>query len=275
MDKAQVKYFKPDGLSGLELLSCPDVNYLFPPHFHQAYCIWLNSSGGEYYRHRGNSSILQPNNFGIIAPGEVHENYACANDRRNLLTFYLDPQQLQSIGAQIKDAASDDTEFRTDFYQDNESLHGLINLHQLLNNSSSTLEKESALIEILALLIKRHGVNGIDEAKFGNETVRVRKIIAIFHAHLEEDIGLSELATEFDCTPYHLIRFFKKAVGLSPHAYLVQLRLEEAKRLLNQGYSIVDAALETGFTDQSHLTRHFKAKFGIPPGTYRRQLMNS
>lgn len=272
MKNGQVKYFKPDGLDGLELLSCPDVNYLFPPHFHQAYCIWLNSSGGEHYRHRGNASILQPNNFGIIAPGEVHENYACENDRRNLLTFYLDPQQLQAVAAQIKAVDSSDDEFRTDFYQDNESLSELIKLHQLLNHSESTLEKETAFIETLALLLKRHAVNGIDEAKFGKETQRVRKIIELFHAHLEQDISLTELAAEFNCTPYHLIRFFKKAVGLSPHAYLIQLRLERAKQLLNQGLSIVDAALETGFTDQSHLTRHFKNKFGVPPGIYRRQV---
>ena len=142
----------------------------------------------------------------------------------------------------------------------------------MLNTSFSILEKETAFLETLALLIKRHAVGGIDETKFGKETLRVKRIIERFHDLLWEDIGLTELASEFDCTPYHLVRFFKKAVGLSPHAYFVQLRLEKAKQLLIQGYSIVDAALETGFTDQSHLTRHFKTKFGVTPGTYRQQI---
>ncbi len=144
MGKARVEYLKPDGLEGLELLSCPDVNYLFPPHFHEAYCIWLNSSGGEHYRHRGNSSILQPDNFGIIAPGEVHENYACANDQRNLLTFYLTSNQLQAVAAQITDRDTDHTEFRTGFYQDNESQRRLINFHQLLRHPSDLMERETA-----------------------------------------------------------------------------------------------------------------------------------
>lgn len=272
MNNAQVRYFKPAGLSGLELLSCPDVNYLFPPHFHQAYCIWLNTCGGEHYTHRGNSYILQPDNFGIIAPGEVHENYACDNSARSLLTFYLDPEQLQAVGAQIKDTAAGETEFRTDIHRDAESLQGLIDLHRLLNNSRSSLERESAFLEMLALLIRRHGVTGVQEARVGAEKDRVARIIELLHAQLAEDIGLAELAARFDCTPYHLIRFFKKTVGLPPHAYLVQLRLEKAKQLLNQGTSIVDAALDTGFSDQSHLSRHFKTKFGIPPGTYRRQV---
>jgi len=275
MDKHQVRYYKPEGLDGVELLTCPDVNYLFPPHFHYAYCIWLNSSGGEHYRHRGNSSILQPDSFGIIAPGEVHENYACENDRRNLLTFYLAPEQLQAVAAQMRDTESDNSEFRTDFYRDNESQQGLIKLHQTFGNSACRLERESTFLELLSLLIKRHAVNTINESRFGNETKRVNKIIELFHAHQDQDIGLKELATEIGCTPYHLIRFFKKAVGLSPHAYLIQLRAEKAKQRLSQGASIVDAALDSGFTDQSHLTRHFKTKFGITPGIYCRQIFNS
>lgn len=272
MDRAKVKYFRPEGLDGLELLTCPDVNYLFPPHFHHAYCIWLNTIGGEYYQHRGNSYILQPDNFGIIAPGEVHENYACDNNDRSLVTFYLDPEKLHNVGSQLKGTEVAETAFRTDLYKDTESLKGLIALHQLLGSSHSTLERESAFLEMFAQLIKRHGVSRAEEIKVGSEFARVEQIIELFHAHLSEDLSLEDLAARFDCTPYHLIRFFKKAVGLSPHAYLVQLRLEKAKQLLNQGFSIADAALETGFADQSHLTRHFKTKFGLPPGTYRRQL---
>lgn len=272
MDSAKVRYFRPEGLNGLELLTCPDVNYLVPPHFHHAYCIWLNTIGGEYYHHRGNSYVLQPDNFGIIAPGEVHENYACDNYARSLITFYLDPEKLQDVGAQIKGTQIGETVFCTSFYEDMESLQGLIALHRLLSNSHSTLERESAFLEMFAQLIKRHGVVRIDEARVGAERDRVAQIIELFHAHLNEDLSLEDLAARFDCTPYHLIRFFKKAVGLTPHAYLVQLRVEKAKHLLARGHSIVDAALETGFTDQSHLTRHFKTKLGIPPGIYRRQL---
>jgi AraC-like DNA-binding protein len=274
MGKTQVQYLKPDGLEGLELLSCPDVNYLFPPHFHEAYCIWLNSSGGEHYRHRGHSSILQPDNFGIIAPGEVHENYACANDQRNLLTFYLSSDQLQTVAAQIKDRDTDHTEFRTGFYLDNESQRKLINLHQLLRNPSDLMERETAFLELLFQLINRHAVNHANNNRFGRDSKRINRLIELFHAHYDQDLSLTEFATEFDCTPYHLIRFFKRSVGLSPHAYLIQLRLEKAKQLITSGSNIVDAALDTGFTDQSHLTRHFKSKFGVTPGAYRRQILN-
>lgn len=73
------------------------------------------------------------------------------------------------------------------------------------------------------------------------------------------------------CTEFHLIRLFRAAKGASPHGYLVQLRLEHARRLLAAGCSIVDAALASGFSDQSHLTRQFRARFGVTPGLYRKQ----
>lgn len=272
MHPTKVHYFQPAGLNGLELLTCPDVDYRFPPHFHQAYCIWLNSSGGEHYTHGGNSYILQPGDLGIIAPGEVHSNHACQNKSRNLLTYYLEPTQLQTVGAQIKDKENARTEFRTNFCQDKESQQRLIALQQILSHPNSALERESAYLETIAHLIHRYGTTGGAAIRIGTEQDRVARIIEIFHGRYAEDIGLNELAAQMDCTPFHLIRFFKKAVGLSPHAYLVQLRLEKAKHLLNQGQTIVDTALDTGFADQSHLTRHFKTRFGIPPGTYQRQI---
>lgn len=275
IESPTVHYFRPAGLSGLELLTCPDGDFLFPPHVHADYCIWLNCSGGEYYTHRGNSHILQPDSVGIIAPGEVHANQACDRTARSLITFYLDPQKLQEVGGQVGDSAAIRTEFATATYRDPEVLRRLICLQSLLAHSPSSLERESAFLETISLLITRHGIDRLSQRRVGEEPSRVAQIIELFHAHLGEDVGLDGLASCFDCTPYYLIRFFKKATGLSPHAYLVQLRLEKARQLLAEGESIVDVAFDTGFSDQSHLTRSFKSRFGIPPGSYQKQIKNS
>lgn len=275
MNSARVQYFKPGGINGLEVLTCQDVDYCFPPHLHDAYCIWLNTRGGEHYFHSGNSNILQPGSFGIIAPSEVHSNRACENKDRELLTFYLDPQQLQKIAAQCSDKMASEMEFRTGFHDDPGTLQNLVALSRLLSHSSSILEQQSAFLDVVVQLARRFGTPVTQTMDIGSEQRRTGQIIEIFHARLAEDFGLEELAATIDCTPYHLIRFFKKAAGLTPHAYLIQLRLEKARQFLNAGRSIADTALETGFTDQSHLTRHFKTKFGIPPGLYRRQVKNT
>ena len=270
MESARIRYFRPAGLSGVELLSCRDAGFAFPHHFHPAYCIWLNVHGGEHYSHRGNTDILQPGEFGIVAPGEVHANRAIDHTRRSLMTFYVQPERLQQIAAQLG-GTSAAGEFRSRFYRDPECLHLLVRLYDCLRHASSVLEKESAFLEVFSLLVRRHAVRSAQEVPVGTEKDRVRRVIEILHERRAQNISLEELARELACTPYHLIRFFKKATGLPPHAYLLHLRLEQARELIRQGSPLAAAALEAGFADQSHLSRHFKALYGITPGAYQRQ----
>ncbi len=68
----------------------------------------------------------------------------------------------------------------------------------------------------------------------------------------------------------HLTRIFRQQVGMPPYAYLTYRRVEEAKKLLQQQWPLTQTALETGFADQSHLTRQFKRMLGVTPGAYRR-----
>ena len=67
-----------------------------------------------------------------------------------------------------------------------------------------------------------------------------------------------------------LLRAFAKAKGVTPYSYLENIRIGEAKRLLEQGVPPVEAALRTGFSDQSHFTNYFHRLIGLAPGAYRR-----
>jgi len=81
----------------------------------------------------------------------------------------------------------------------------------------------------------------------------------VHSAELEETTGLSR---------YDLSRQFKKMLGTSPYRYSVNRRLDKARRLILQGHPLIDLALATGFADQAHFSRLFKAAFGMPPGKY-------
>jgi AraC-like DNA-binding protein len=83
-------------------------------------------------------------------------------------------------------------------------------------------------------------------------------------------VRLAELSKLVGLNRSHLIRSFKKATGLPPHAYFLQLKVSEAKRRLVRGEPISQVALETGFADQSHFSRVFKNAVGITPAQYAR-----
>jgi len=84
--------------------------------------------------------------------------------------------------------------------------------------------------------------------------------------------SLAELAELCDLSRFQFCRRFTASTGLTPSDYLVRLRVEAARHRINHGDSIVAAAIGSGFSDQAHLTRHFKRVFSITPGKYRQEL---
>jgi AraC family transcriptional regulator len=90
--------------------------------------------------------------------------------------------------------------------------------------------------------------------------------------HLHQNLQLNEIAAIAQLSPYHFLRLFKQSMGITPHQYILQCRLNQAKHLLqHSNLSIVEIAIRTGFCDQSHLTRHFKRYVGMTP----KQLLGS
>jgi len=87
-------------------------------------------------------------------------------------------------------------------------------------------------------------------------------------AHFTRSISMCELSGAAGLSMFHLHRLFRASTGIPPHEYQTQLRINYAKRLLQRGYRPVDVALSSGFSDQSHLTRHFKRLVGITPARF-------
>ena len=83
---------------------------------------------------------------------------------------------------------------------------------------------------------------------------------------LATDLTVSRIAQAVYISPHHFTKLFKQSTGQSPHRYVVEARVRKAKELLSTGeFTISEAAYQVGFVDQSHLTRHFKRVFGLPP----------
>jgi AraC-like DNA-binding protein len=96
--------------------------------------------------------------------------------------------------------------------------------------------------------------------------MRVREHL---YAHPVAPATLGQLARMAGLSKYHFLRVFAYAFGLSPRALQMRLRLELARRYIDEGRPLVIAAYDAGFCDQSHLTRRFKGCFGVTPGEYR------
>ncbi len=106
----------------------------------------------------------------------------------------------------------------------------------------------------------------------GLSAPRLRRALNAIRERLEVGISLDELAEVTGLSASHFEVLFKRSMGVSPHQYLLQCRVERARSLLqDEELSLAQVAARAGFCDQSHLTRHFKRIFGVTPGRFREQ----
>ena len=100
----------------------------------------------------------------------------------------------------------------------------------------------------------------------------VAEALQFIQQNYAHDVGLSDIAAAAHLSPFHLARLFKQTLGVSPYQHVIQVRVNSARHLLSAGSgrrSLAEIASAVGFSDQSHLTRHFKRLTGVTPSQYR------
>ena len=114
-------------------------------------------------------------------------------------------------------------------------------------------------------LFQRHG-SGRDRIKLPpTDRQLVARVTERMRAKYATNLRLEDLAEGVGLTTFQLIGLFKRTVGLTPHAYLTQIRLSMACRQLRHDPVLADVAAAVGFYDQSALNKHFKRCYGITP----------
>jgi AraC family transcriptional regulator len=100
---------------------------------------------------------------------------------------------------------------------------------------------------------------------------KLRAVLEYIHEHLDAELSLEHLAAVAHMSPFHFARLFKYSTGLPPHQYVIARRVERAQELLRDRESLplAEVAVETGFSNQSHFTRHFRRIVGVTPRRFR------
>ena len=183
--------------------------------------------------------------------------------------FQADLKAMETIGDEIGEPLRGGRIFQSPFICD-ESLGRLfLKFHTEMDSKPSVLESASLLRELVSEMILRYGNRPATTLEIGNERWAVKRVRDYLESRYAESLSLEELARIANLSPFYLVRVFRKEFGLPPHAYQTRLRLNRAMTLLAQGATIGEAALTSGFFDQSHFTNHFRKVFGYTPGVHR------
>jgi AraC family transcriptional regulator len=140
--------------------------------------------------------------------------------------------------------------------------------------SEDQLYIDSIAQMIAAHLVRKYSTRArpeIVQSADGLTSLRIKRLVDFIEANLDGDLSLEAIAAQVEISSLYLSRYFKSALGMAPHQYVVGRRIEKAKRLLRDtDVSVADIAFACGFSSQSHLSNRFRKIVGVSPAAYRR-----
>ncbi|MEO7458109.1 MAG: AraC family transcriptional regulator [Gemmatimonadaceae bacterium] len=251
-----------EGATGrMECISASYRAHRFIPHFHETYVVGVVTSGAARTRYRGADVVLRPGSVFVIEPGEVHAGESAEDEGFSYRAFYPSVDDMRVAGV-----VGGRPRFARLGYADAELASRVAAMHEAATSGACSGADVAVL---LAELVRRFGDTGSALTCHGHRAVRIaREHVEQNYAHRVPLATLSEVS---GMSTFHLIRVFRREVGLPPGMYLHLVRIRHATEMLRAGEPISHVAYASGFSDQSHLTRRFRRIMGVTPGEYARR----
>lgn len=260
-------YWRHPALPDVDLLRARYVTHRFSRHTHEGYVVALIEAGVEAFEHAGSTERAPRGALITLNPDVVHTGYAGEPGGWAYRVLYPAVDVVADVAAEL--GARRGTPYFPQSVVEATPAAALVRAAHRAGEGGDALAASSLLRTALAGVLRHHARNvPADTATALPPSVRAAR--DILHDRMVNPPTLEELAEAVGTRPFRLIRAFRAATGLPPHAYLNQVRVQHARRLLDEGLRPAEVAARTGFADQAHLTRHFKRIVGVPPGAYRR-----
>lgn len=238
----------------------------FPNHFHEHYVIGFVENGERCLSCKNINYTIGQGSVVLFNPGDNHAcvqsdngtlDYRCLNIRKEIM---LDLAEEVTGKRELPG-------FSKNVICDDEVICYLRPLHEMMMNGNSDFGKEEYLLFLLSCLIQNYSQpfeRCIPECR-----QEIEKACRFMEQHFTEHIYLDQICRQAGLSKSTLLRAFTKSKGITPYRYLETIRINEAKKLLSHGVSPLEAAIRTGFSDQSHFTNYFTSFIGLAPGIYR------
>ena len=241
-----------------------------PRHVHHEYIFSLAMEGATEIDcvHCGETHILQPKDLLLTEAHEVYASRALGKPPWRNFSLSVSKEKL----GLLLDSAYDGKQIRLPHFtkgavKNNRLRRLFLKLHESLNGDEATLEQETLLLDWIVSVGQIYAAqsNYFHSRRIYSESDAIRRVREFIRENVAGNIKLPELAEVARLSPFHLNRAFKAQVGLPPHEFQNQLRIEKARNLIANKKSFAEIAFETGFSDQSHFNRFFKRYTGVTP----------
>ena len=267
-DKAP-RFWRDDALPFIEARSIADGREVcYTRHAHEHFSIGAITAGRSTYIHEQSHFQVGTGTVVLMNPGDVHACNPIDNQPWSYLMLYVDTPWLTDLQHQL--GFSHDLAFRRFSITHNRDtllFDGLKALYEVLvDQQQEVLHKHSAAVEFFSEVQLR--LNPVDPP-LREPNFKLERAADYIRDNCTQMLKLEDICFAAQLSPSYLIRAFKQQYGMTPHAFLVNRRIQFAQDRLRRGELIADVALEAGFADQAHFQRAFKQHLAATPGQYR------
>ena len=229
---------------------------------------YLQTQDGKTYTglYRHGDMLITPANTPLFVRWEGNEN---------CLQIQLPEAFLKRVAEETLGKNGDHFTLVPTFHSRNQQLEAIATLLMAevrQPQSSGSLYLDSLANVLAVQLLCNYGTNSaqIPSYEGGLPIYQLNQVLDYIEAELAEGIKLADLASLLNMSPFHFARMFKQSMGITPHQYVIQQRVERAKHLLKHSdQAIIDIALECGFNSHSNLSKQFRKVMGMTPKTFR------
>lgn len=267
--RALPNFWHDPALPYLEARSIDDGRGVcYGKHAHETFSIGLVTGGRSDYLNGRRRQQVQQGTVVLMNPGDVHACNPLGDEPWSYRMFYVDARWLGRVQHELGSHAGTDFHPYAATSSDSVSLYaGLESLYATcVDPTVERLAKESAAVGFFTAM---HRALLPLPSRLPSPNRQLQRAADFIREHCAHPLKLDDICTAADLSPSYLIRAFKARFGMTPHAYLVNRRIEYCRGLLRQGVPIADAALQSGFADQAHMQRTFKLHVAATPGQYR------
>lgn len=241
----------------------------FPRHTHAQFGVGVIVAGAQRSASGRGPVQAEAGDVITVNPGEVHDGTPLDDAGRSWRMLYFEPAAVLALASELDEGGRGAAEFGMPVLRDRAAAATLLRLFDAMTATATAADELWRDGEMLALFARLFDVPATRD-----RAPAIPAGIAHARASIDDDpaapTSLQRLAELAGLSRFQLLRGFVKATGLTPHAYLLQRRVDLARELMATGQPLADVALAAGFADQSHMTRVFVRKYGVSPLAYAR-----
>jgi AraC-like DNA-binding protein len=258
--------------SGITLMQAHFTEHSFERHSHPTYSIGVTYSGVQTFHCRGARHSSVAGHVMLFNPDEPHDGSRGTDEGFGYAIIYVEPELVENWSDRAA-GVSVSRSFSRPLVKDALASRLLTRAVAALSQPQESMRAEVWTSTSLVHLLGHYGERSANlENLLDPGMRRMRTVREYIDAHFHEDITVDRLATLAGLSRVHLTRAFARSMGVPPHTYLNMVRLRHAQKALLSGHKLADAAISSGFADQSHFNRRFKGSMGLAPGAWLKQM---